>query len=96
MKSLIINLSDYDLYLNSRLLGREIINEHKSDIICAEKIIINFNNVKEITLSFTTEILDSLHTLNNNFEIINVDSKLSNLIRFCISNLKQKDNLILN
>ncbi|MGV8993138.1 MAG: hypothetical protein ACOH1O_03470 [Flavobacterium sp.] len=87
---MIVNLSKFGPSLSSRLKGREIFSEIKSEMILSEKIILNFDKIEIMTLSFGTELFDSINQHSNcEIEIINSNNFVGGVIGFCRSNLKQ-------
>lgn len=87
---MIINLSKFGNSLSSRLQSREIFNEFKSEIIASKKITLDFDNIDIMTLSFGTELFDSINQYSNSkIEIINSNEFVNNIIIFCRKNLKK-------
>ncbi len=87
---MIVKLSNFGHSLSSRLKSREVFNELKSEILVAEKIVLDFDEIQILTMSFGTELFDSINQISNcEIEIINSNKFLNNVIGFCRKNLKQ-------
>ena len=85
-----IKLSNFGTSLSSRLKGREVFGAMKSEIIISKKIVLNFDEIEMMTMSFGTELFDSINEFSDcEIEIINSNQFLDNIIDFCRKNLKQ-------
>jgi hypothetical protein len=85
-----IILSNFDCSLSSRLKGREVFGLIKSDIIIAKKIVLDFENIEIMTMSFGTELFDSLNeSFQGEIEIINANDFIKGVINFCRNNVKE-------
>jgi hypothetical protein len=85
-----IKLSNFELSLSSRLQSRGIFNALKSEIIDSKKIILDFDEIEIMTMSFGTELFDSINEYSDcEIEIVNANQFVNNVIDFCRSNLKQ-------
>jgi hypothetical protein len=79
-----IKLSKFGCSLSSRLKGREVFELIKSDIIVAEKIILDFENIEIMTFSFGTELFNSISEYSEGqIEILNSNEFLKDVITFC-------------
>lgn len=84
-----VKLSSFGSSLNSRLKGREVFSILKSDIKIADSIILDFEGISFITLSFGTELFDSLNLIGkDDVKVINANKNVEGLIKFCRGNLK--------
>lgn len=90
MKTLNIKLSNYGVNLGARPLGALIIAELMDDIVKSDKVVLDFTDVKQMTLSFGTEVFDSLFSINKNFETINENKFVKDVADFCKVNIKKK------
>ena len=87
---MIVNLSNFGHSLSSRLKGREVFNEIKSEIVVTKKLVLDFDGIEIMTMSFGTELFDSINQYSNcEIEIINSNRFLDSVISFCKKNLKQ-------
>ncbi|WP_281227680.1 STAS-like domain-containing protein [Flavobacterium aquiphilum] len=87
---MIVKFSNFGHSLSSRLKGREVFNEIKPEVLIAEKIILDFAEIEIMTMSFGTELFDSINQYSNcEIEIINSNKFLDGVISFCKKNLKQ-------
>lgn len=86
-----VKLSNFGCSLSSRLKGREVFNSLKPEILLvSDKLILDFEGINGMTLSFCTELFDSinLHTKINDIQVINADDFLKNIINFSRNHLK--------
>lgn len=87
---MIVKFSNFGHSLSSRLKCREVFNEIKHDVLVAQKIILDFEEIEIMTMSFGTELFDSINQYSNcEIEIINSNKFLDNIISFCRKNMKQ-------
>lgn len=88
---MLLKLENHGTILSSRLLGREIFSMIADDLKDCNSIILDFENVKIITLSFGTELIDSINKENPFTEIIilNENKFVNNILNFCLKNSKQ-------
>jgi hypothetical protein len=85
-----IILSNFGCSLSSRLKGREVFGLIKSDIIIAKKIILDFENIEIMTMSFGTELFDSINEYSQaEIEIINANNFIKGVVNFCRNNVKE-------
>ena len=91
-----IDLAQFGKNLGSRNLGESVFNEFKNELIVAEKVIVDFENVDKMTLSFGTELFDSIYSLGKSIETVNANNFISRIIKFCLSNQKAKQELVLS
>lgn len=85
-----IKLSNFGSSLSSRLQGREIFGSLKSEIIKAKKIVLDFGEIEIMTMSFGTELFDSINEFSDcEIEILNPNPFVNSVIVFCRGNLKQ-------
>lgn len=89
-----INFKDYGSSLVSRLHGREIFKMNHGVITNSKIIVLDFDGVNMITLSFATEFFDSLFfEYKNCFEIKNANDYIQNAINFALNNAKKPNEL---
>ncbi len=85
-----VKLSAFGSSLSSRLKGREVFGSIKSEIINSKKIVLDFDKIEIMTMSFGTELFDSINEYSDcEIEIINSNHFLNGVIEFCRSNIKQ-------
>jgi hypothetical protein len=85
-----IKLSQFGCSLSSRLKGREVFASIKSDIIPVEKIVLDFKEIEIMTLSFGTELFDSLsQNFTGEIEVVNTNDFINNIVSFCRNNIKE-------
>jgi hypothetical protein len=87
---MIVKLSNFGSSLSSRLQAREVFRSIKSEVICSKEIILDFEKIQIMTMSFGTELFDSINE-NSNCEvrIINSNEFLNSVIKFCRSKKKK-------
>ena len=90
MEPLVIHLSSYGSHLGSRLLGRDIFAHFFDKINGAEFIVIDFMDVHQISLSFGTELFDSIYTLHKPFKTVNENDFTKSITDFCKDQIRLK------
>lgn len=84
-----VSLSSFGSSLSSRLKGREVFNEIKSNLLLTNLIVLDFEGINLMTLSFGTELFDSInHHINGDVEVVNANESIVDIINFCRGNLK--------
>ncbi len=94
MKSLEINLSRYGHNLGSRMLGKKVFSDIKHDFLLTEELVLDFSNVDRITLSFGTELIDSISSFGISIKVKNCNSSVGKLLAFCLNNIKCREELV--
>ena len=83
-----INFSNYNSHLISRLHGRHIFDEVKDSIDRGSILLLNFDNVSVVTLSFATELFDSFKSNNISVSIVNANQFVKETLEFAQSSSK--------
>ncbi|WP_417354722.1 STAS-like domain-containing protein [Flavobacterium sp.] len=84
-----VKMLSFGSSLSSRLKGREVFNIIKPDVLASDLLVLDFEGINLMTLSFGTELFDSLnYNGKENIEIINANQKIESIIKFCMTNLK--------
>lgn len=91
MENIIINFSKYGSGLASRLQSRQIFLENECIIKKSDSLILDFENINMITLSFATEFFDNLKKINkdNQVQILNLKGLSKDIIYFAMNNTKE-------
>lgn len=93
MKSAIqFNLSKYGQNLGTRLLGRRVFNDINDQLYLNSNVILDFNDVRFMSLSFATELIDSLQLIlaEESISIINANSFIDTQINFVLRTNKKQ------
>lgn len=87
-----LKLSKYGKHLGNRLECREILSSLKNELIFSNMVIIDFSDVSLITMSFGTELFDTIYSIKNREEIkiINTSKLVEGVVAFCLKNKKEK------
>lgn len=87
-----LSLYHHGTFLSSRLMGRNIFSLIENEVKISKSITLDFMNVKNMTMSFGTELIDSIKKANAYIEIniINASDFVRNIINFCLANSKQE------
>ena len=91
MEAFIIKLNSHGSHLGSRLHARDILSSLKVDLSESESVVVDFEGVKQTTLSFCTEIFDTLYNTNKVVETINENTFTKSVTDFCKNNIQKKN-----
>lgn len=86
----VIKMSEFGSHLGSRLHARDIFDKIRIDVAMSSKVILDFSGIKQVTLSFCTEIFDSLSSMDKDFDTVNENEFVKNVTDFCKRNPKDK------
>lgn len=91
MASSIICFKNYGSGMASRLLSRQIFSENEERIKNSDSLILDFENINMITLSFATEFFDSLKRIgkNKNLQVLNLSGLSKDVVHFAMNNTKE-------
>ena len=91
-----IELSKYSLNLGSRMLGRQVLDDINGQIGSYSKIVLDFKNVRFMSLSFATELIDALqfHFKEENMDFIDANSFIKSQINFVLKTNRQSKGLV--
>lgn len=94
MKRAEIFLSKYGRNLGSRMFAKEVFSDIKNDLIVANEVYLNFSNVDRITLSFGTELIDSIAGVGVEVYAGHYNSATEKMVKFCLNNVRAKEILV--
>lgn len=85
-------MSDYGNHLSNRLKCREIINSLKNELIVSKSVTIDFKGISLMTMSFGTELLDSISSVvdKDSINVLNTNGMVGSVVKFCLNNIKSK------
>ena len=86
-------MSNYGLHLSNRLKCREIMSSLKSELIISKSVTIDFSGVTMMTMSFGTELFDTIHSIfdKDQINILNTTGIVKSVTSFCLNNVKSKE-----
>ena len=87
-----IKLSEYGLNLGSRILGKKVIEDFESVIPSCETVILDFSNVKFMALSFATELIHYLQSIDKQIVYTNATGLIEKQLIFSLSSKSKEIN----
>lgn len=81
-------LSKYGESFISRLQGKDLLCILLPEINEKENLILNFERVNNISISFATELIDSLNSKCESIHIINANQYINTILDFAIANVR--------
>ena len=94
--SLHIQLSKYGQNLGSRMLGKQVLDDISEQIGTYSKIVLDFQAVRFMSLSFATELIDTLqhHFKEEDIVFTEANSFVKTQINFVLKTNKQAKDLV--
>lgn len=87
-----VKLSKYGQNLGSRLLGRQVFSDINDQLVANSTVILDFEDVRFTSLSFITELIDSLQLLlkEEGLSIIGTNSFIQSQVNFVLKVNKKR------